>query len=268
MCPSRPAGRLRLPSTAAAHGLPLRPQRHEHGRLDARRGGHARLGCRRSCEPLAAVQVAKLTVLSGLTLNGGRALGDGGGDHARCVASFLTGVHPLQDRRQGHPQRRLGRPGRRRQVGHRTRFASLELGCEPRRPGRAIATPATVASTPRTSRGARPPRPWPRRPTPRRSSTGSSAAGRREEIAPPAPARLDIARASSTSCPRTPTRCSGKLGRADRRKLDEYLYAVREIERRIADSRSWPAPSRTPPTSRARRASPRLRRPRPADDAT
>ena len=44
-------------------------------------------------EPLADHK-SKLTVLSGLTLNGGRALGDGPGDHARCVASFLTGAHP------------------------------------------------------------------------------------------------------------------------------------------------------------------------------
>ena len=34
------------------------------------------------------------TIFSGLTLNGARALGDGGGDHARSVASFLTGAHP------------------------------------------------------------------------------------------------------------------------------------------------------------------------------
>ena len=35
-----------------------------------------------------------LMVLSGLTQNNGRALGDGPGDHARAAASFLTGVHP------------------------------------------------------------------------------------------------------------------------------------------------------------------------------
>jgi len=35
-----------------------------------------------------------LMVLSGLTQNTGRALGDGPGDHARAAASFLTGIHP------------------------------------------------------------------------------------------------------------------------------------------------------------------------------
>ena len=40
-------------------------------------------------KPLEAHK-SKLLVLSGLTLNGGRALGAGPGDHARCVASFFT----------------------------------------------------------------------------------------------------------------------------------------------------------------------------------
>ncbi len=44
-------------------------------------------------EPLRAVK-DEVLVLSGLTLNPARALGDGGGDHARAMASFLTGRHP------------------------------------------------------------------------------------------------------------------------------------------------------------------------------
>src|SRR5262245_62071283 len=36
----------------------------------------------------------RILLLSGLTQNGGRALGDGGGDHARASASYLTSVHP------------------------------------------------------------------------------------------------------------------------------------------------------------------------------
>lgn len=44
-------------------------------------------------EPLQPVK-DDLLVLSGLTLNPARAHGDGGGDHARAMASFLTGRHP------------------------------------------------------------------------------------------------------------------------------------------------------------------------------
>ena len=40
---------------------------------------------------------SKMNLLSGLTLNGARALGDGGGDHARSVAAYLTGAHPQKD---------------------------------------------------------------------------------------------------------------------------------------------------------------------------
>src|SRR5205814_2986821 len=35
-----------------------------------------------------------ITVINGLTNNGGRALGDGPGDHGRAGAAYLTGAHP------------------------------------------------------------------------------------------------------------------------------------------------------------------------------
>src|SRR5262245_4677729 len=44
-------------------------------------------------EPLAPVK-DDLLVLTGLTSDKARAHGDGGGDHARALASFLTGVQP------------------------------------------------------------------------------------------------------------------------------------------------------------------------------
>src|SRR5262245_22590718 len=47
----------------------------------------------RILQPVASFRTDFL-VLSGLTQNGGRALGDGGGDHARASASYLTAVHP------------------------------------------------------------------------------------------------------------------------------------------------------------------------------
>src|ERR1035438_10384367 len=80
-------------------------------------------------EPLEAIK-DDLLVLSGLTLNPARALGDGGGDHARAMASFLTGRHP---RKTGGADLRAGvsvdqvaaQPLR-----HLTRFPSLEIGCE------------------------------------------------------------------------------------------------------------------------------------------
>ena len=47
----------------------------------------------KSLEALAPFR-DKVSVLTGLTLDGARAHGDGGGDHARSGAAFLTGAHP------------------------------------------------------------------------------------------------------------------------------------------------------------------------------
>ena len=44
-------------------------------------------------EPIAGFR-DKMNVFGGLSLRGAKSLGDGGGDHARSVASFLTGAHP------------------------------------------------------------------------------------------------------------------------------------------------------------------------------
>ena len=69
-------------------------------------------------------------VLTGLTLDGARAHGDGGGDHARSVAAFLTGAHPRKtngaDIQNGVSIDQVTAE----QVGKVTRFSSLELGLE------------------------------------------------------------------------------------------------------------------------------------------
>src|SRR6516225_10264909 len=71
-----------------------------------------------------------LLVLSGLTLDKARANGDGGGDHARAMAAFLTGRQPRKthgaDIRAGVSVDQLAA----QQVGKATRFPSLEIGCE------------------------------------------------------------------------------------------------------------------------------------------
>ena len=73
---------------------------------------------------------SKMNLLSGLTLNGARALGDGGGDHARSVAAYLTGAHPKKtggkDIKNGVSIDQVFAE----ELGYATRFASLELGIE------------------------------------------------------------------------------------------------------------------------------------------
>ena len=69
-------------------------------------------------------------VLSGLAQDGARAHGDGGGDHARAMASFLTGCHPRKthgaDIKAGVSADQVAA----QRIGQLTRFSSLELGCE------------------------------------------------------------------------------------------------------------------------------------------
>ncbi|MEL6899062.1 MAG: DUF1552 domain-containing protein, partial [Planctomycetota bacterium] len=81
---------------------------------------------------LAEIDKHKSTfnVLTGLTLDGARAHGDGGGDHARSVASFLTGSHPRKtdgaDIKNSVSVDQVGA----QYIGDQTRFGSLELGLE------------------------------------------------------------------------------------------------------------------------------------------
>ena len=70
------------------------------------------------------------SVLSGLDHANANALGDGAGDHARAGACFLTGVHPKKtagsDIQVGMSVDQIAA----KQIGAKTRLASLELGCE------------------------------------------------------------------------------------------------------------------------------------------
>ena len=71
-----------------------------------------------------------LNVFSGLAQNQGWSLGDGGGDHARATATFLTGVHPYKT---GGADFKLGISADQiaaQELIKYTQLASLELGLE------------------------------------------------------------------------------------------------------------------------------------------
>ena len=159
-------------------------------------------------------------------------MGDGGGDHARAGACYLTGVHPKKtagaDIQAGISADQI--------VAERwkseTRFGSLELGCDDTRTvgacdsGYSCAYQNSVSW--RTPSSPMPPETNPR--TVFERLFGS------EDLSLPADVRarrlaarksiLDFVNEDSK-------RLSLDLGAADKRKLDEYLYAVREIEKRI-----------------------------------
>ncbi len=85
--------------------------------------------CRRSSNRWKALKDDFL-VLTGLTADKARAHGDGGGDHARALAAFLTGCQPRKtdgtDIRAGISVDQVAAA----RIGDQTRLASLEIGCE------------------------------------------------------------------------------------------------------------------------------------------
>jgi len=70
-----------------------------------------------------------LQIFSGFAQHNAEALGDGGGDHARANAAFLTGCHPRKtggaNIRNGISVDQVAAQG----IGHLTRLPSLELIC-------------------------------------------------------------------------------------------------------------------------------------------
>jgi len=172
----------------------------------------------------------QLTVLSGLTHNTGRALGDGPGDHARAAASFLTGVHPKKtagaDIHSGISVDQIAA----QKIGNATRFASLELGCEDGRlvgncdSGYSCAYSNSISW--RTTSTPMPPEINPRAVFERMFGDSSETPEARAK-------RLTYNKSILDFVMEDTQRLKGDLGKTDRRKLDEYLDAVREIERRI-----------------------------------
>ncbi len=80
-------------------------------------------------EPFKGVKDS-ISVLTGLTQDKARANGDGPGYHARSAAAWLTGCQP---RKTSGANIRVGISADQiaaRTIGRRTKFASLELGCE------------------------------------------------------------------------------------------------------------------------------------------
>jgi hypothetical protein len=183
----------------------------------------------RILSPLAPYR-ENLLVLSGLTQNTGRPLGDGSGDHARAAATYLTGVHPKKtagaDIEAGVSVDQVAAQS----LGKTTRFPSLELACEDGRmagscdAGYSCAYSNSISW--RTPSTPMPPEINPRAVFERLFGSRSENADARARRQRDEKSILDFV-ADDTR------RLSGLLGPTDRRKLDEYISAVREIERRI-----------------------------------
>jgi hypothetical protein len=182
-------------------------------------------------EPLAPLH-DDLLVLTGLKDHGGEALGDGPGDHARASASFLTGVHPKKtagsDISVGISVDQVAA----QKIGQATRLPSLELGCEDGHlagncdSGYSCAYVNSISW--RTPTVPNPPEVNPRAVFERLFGIGDDAG---DPLARARNARLDES-VLDMVCDETKKLEAG-LGSTDRRKLDEYLTAIRQVERQV-----------------------------------
>lgn len=168
-----------------------------------------------------------ILMFSGLTHNQGRALGDGPGDHGRAGANYLTGVHPKKtngrDLQTGVSVDQIAA----RRLDGKTRFASLELGCEEGVQGGSCDNGYSCAYSNSIS--------WRTPSSPNPAEIRPRAVFERlfgGQDSDPREARyqksvLDMVRGEAQLL-------ASSLGGSDKRKLEEYLYSVRELEKRIA----------------------------------
>jgi hypothetical protein len=173
-----------------------------------------------------------MLVLSGLAHKNGAALGDGPGDHARAGASYLTGVHPRKtagaDIQNGISVDQIAA----QHLGDRTRFASLEIGCDDSRTiGNCDSGYSCAYTNSLAWRG--PASPMPPETNPRlvfERLFGDIDTSLSPEVRA---RRLQYRRSILDLVSERTSRLSSDLGPSDKRKLDEYLTSIREIERRI-----------------------------------
>jgi len=171
-----------------------------------------------------------IVVFSGLAQVTGRALGDGPGDHARATATFLTGVHPFKT---GGADFQLGISADQiaaREFGKQTPLASLELGLEAQPLAGNCDSGYTCAYMSMSWRSETSPLPSeinPRAVFERLFGDDDSTDGAARQ------ARLENQKSVLDYVWASLARLQGKLGTGDRRKLEEYLDSVRDIERRI-----------------------------------
>ncbi len=190
-------------------------------------------------QPLAPVK-DHLLVLTGLTADKARPHGDGGGDHARAMGAFLTGAQPRKtdgtEIRAGLSADQLAAS----RIGHKTRLASLEIGCEHgAMAGNCDSGYSCVYSSTMSWRSAT--QPLPKEVNPKLVFERLFAAAPDAQRAQREARRtsiLDFVREDSQDL-------TGRLGHSDVRKLDEYLAAIRDIELRIERADKLP-PSRPP----------------------
>ena len=183
--------------------------------------------------------------LGGLTQDGGRAHGDGPGDHGRAGANYLTCVHPKKtngrDLQAGISVDQIAAA----RLQGKTKLASLELGCEEGVQGGSCDNGYSCAYSNsiswRTPSSPNPAEIRPRAVFERLFGAGDLEADPRKRARQAQYQRsiLDVVLGDAN-------RLGSTLGGADKRKLDEYLFSLRDVEKRIQAAERNQMPQKAP----------------------
>lgn len=174
----------------------------------------------------------QINILTGLAQYNAHALGDGGGDHARSAAAWLTGCHPKKTSGANIKNGLSFDQLLAKEFGNKTKFASLELGCE--RGGLAGDCDSGYSCAYSNSIS------WRSDSTPVAKETDPRLAferlfqsGYADEDEQSKHERLESDKSILDYISNEAKSLNKRLGKTDRIKLDEYFTGVREIERRI-----------------------------------
>ncbi|QDT39522.1 hypothetical protein Pan189_39300 [Stratiformator vulcanicus] len=155
---------------------------------------------------------------------------DGGGDHARNAATFLTGARANKSESDLHVGQSIDQFAADR-IGYETRLKSLELGIDAGRNAGSCDSGYSCAYS-NTISWRSPTQPMPKEVKPRAvferlfgSKGKGSVAAQARRIAT-RKSVLDTVAAGSA-------RLRTRIAKSDQRKLDEYLGSLREVERRV-----------------------------------
>ncbi len=173
-----------------------------------------------------------ITVISALDNNNANELGDGGGGHARASASYLTGVHPRKtngaDIKAGISVDQIAAD----RIGDLTKLPSLELSCDHGQRAGSCDSGYSCAYQFNIS--------WKSDTMPMNPEVDPRQAferlfgGANDAATKEARAKRDLYNKSVVDFVLDDAnQLSRSLGGNDQRKLDEYISAVRDLERRI-----------------------------------
>jgi hypothetical protein len=184
----------------------------------------------RTLQPLAANQ-KQIQVIGGLDHLNAMAGADGGGDHARANGTFLTGVRLKKSATDIHAGISIDQAIA-RQVGHLTRFPSLELTCDAGRNTGACDSGYSCAYQYNLSWNS-PTTPLTPEANPRQVFERLFGAGAPGERVANAQRRRQEQRSVLDFVMQDASAMERRLNSRDQDKLDQYLTGVRELEARI-----------------------------------